>query len=678
MTDAIIDLDELPRRVRRVENVWIPMLDGARLAARMWLPEDAEERPVPAILEYIPYRKRDMTRSRDEQMHAFFAGHGYAAVRVDLRGSGESDGVLEDEYLQRELDDGVAVIEHLARQPWCTGAVGVIGKSWGGFNGLQLAALAPEPLKAVISVCSTDDRYADDVHHMGGCLLGDNLSWGSVMFAYNSMPPDPEIVGERWRDMWHERLEGSGLWLEKWLRHQLRDDYWKHGSICEDFSRVKAPVLAVSGWADGYSNAVFRLLKGLRGPRMGLIGPWGHKYPHQGVPGPAIDFLGEAVRWWDEHLKGEDTGIMQEPMLRVWMQESMAPTTSYSHRPGRWVGEPAWPSPNIERRQHPLGDRVIGDTDHRPAETSRFVVHSPLTVGLFAGKWCSYTGAPDLPGDQRHEDGGALVFDSAPLDEPLEILGSPMVEIELESDEPVATLAVRLSDVHPDGRATRVTYGLLNLTHRESSEAPSPLEPGRRYRVRVRLNEVAQQFPAGHRLRVAVSSSYWPIAWPPPRAATLIIYGGVSTLDLPVRAPRPDDERALGFGPPRHPPPPPTRRVREERHRWRVHHDLAAHEAELEVIKDEGVVYLSDVDLELERSTTERYSSRQDEFDSARGEVYAKWGMQRGDWHAWTETRTVLTSSESDFHVHATLDAYEGERRVFSRTWNLAIPRVLV
>ncbi|MCB2174053.1 CocE/NonD family hydrolase, partial [bacterium] len=290
---------EFPHQIKKIENVWIPMPDGVRLAARLWLPRDSETTPVPAILEYIPYRKRDSTRSRDTQIYSYFAGHGYAGVRVDIRGSGDSDGVLLDEYLQQELDDGLAILQWLERQPWCNGRIGMMGISWGGFNGLQIAALRPPQLKAVISVSSTDDRYADDVHHMGGCLLGDNLSWASTMFSYNSCPPDPAVVGGRWRDMWFARLRGSGLWLEKWLRHQRRDAYWRHGSVCEDFAAIQCPVMAVSGWADGYSNAVFRLLEGLSVPCRGLVGPWGHKYPHVGQPGPAIGFLQEAVRWWD-------------------------------------------------------------------------------------------------------------------------------------------------------------------------------------------------------------------------------------------------------------------------------------------------------------------------------------------------------------------------------------------
>ena len=263
-----------PHEVEELDHVWIPMADGVHLAARVWLPKNAADNPVPAILEYIPYRKSDHTRPRDDLNHPYFAGHGYASVRVDIRGSGDSEGVLEDEYTAAELEDGVAIINWLADQDWCDGNVGMIGISWGGFNGLQIAALHPEALKAVITVCSTDDRYADDVHYMGGCMLADNLSWASIMFAGNSCPPDPAVVGDRWREMWLERLKGSGLWLDQWTRHQHRDAFWKHGSVCEDFSRIQCPIYAVSGWADGYSNAVFRLLANIDAPTKGLVGPW--------------------------------------------------------------------------------------------------------------------------------------------------------------------------------------------------------------------------------------------------------------------------------------------------------------------------------------------------------------------------------------------------------------------
>ena len=194
------------------EHVWITLSDGCRLGARLWLPDAASANPVPAILEYIPYRKRDGTRGRDEPMHGYYAQHGYAAVRVDMRGSGESDGHLADEYLQQEQDDALEVIAWIAAQPWCTGAVGMMGKSWGGFNALQMAARRPPALKAIITTNSTDHRYTDDIHYMGGCLLNDNLWWGSIMARLPKPPARPENrLARGWRERWLEEDRDPAL-----------------------------------------------------------------------------------------------------------------------------------------------------------------------------------------------------------------------------------------------------------------------------------------------------------------------------------------------------------------------------------------------------------------------------------------------------------------------------------
>ncbi len=670
-------VDTLPYPVRTIEHVWIPMTDGVRLAARLWLPEGAARAPVPAILEYIPYRRRDSTRARDDTLHGYFAGHGYACVRVDLRGSGDSEGILEDEYLPQELEDGATTIDWISQQPWCDGDVGMIGISWGGFNGLQIAALRPAALRAVVSVCSTDDRYADDVHHMGGCLLGDNLSWASTMLAYNSLPPDPEIVGEPWREMWLQRLRGSGLWLAKWLTHQRRDAYWCHGSICEDWGAVECPVMAVSGWADGYSNAVFRLLAHLRGPRLGLIGPWSHKYPHQGVPGPAIGFLQECLRWWDQWLRGIETGIMREPVLRAWMQHSVPPTTFYATRPGHWVGESSWPSSRIRTQPYTLVWPGLLDASGATAAGQPMDVQSPLSVGLFAGKWCSYAATPDLPHDQREEDGGALVFTTLPLSEPLEILGAPQIELNLRVNRPVAMVAARLSDVLPDDQVTRVTYGLLNLTHRDGSAEPTPMAPGRWYRVCITLNHIAQRFPTGHRLRLSLSTSYWPLAWPPPEPVRLAVETGTSRLLLPVRPPRIGDGD-IAFAEAEGAQATQRRQLTTPHHNWRVIRDLATDESTLEIINDDGTVCFPEIDLELERKAFEWYRYRGAEHNSARGETLWERGLRRGPWSVRTISRTLLTSTPTHFSIHAQLDAFEGERRVFAETWNEDIARDLV
>ncbi|UTO62072.1 CocE/NonD family hydrolase [Streptomyces rapamycinicus] len=673
-------VSNLPCATEEEEHITIPMSDGVRLSARVWRPTSSDEEPVPAVLEYIPYRKRDLTSVRDSVHHPYIAGHGYACVRVDLRGTGESEGVLTDEYLGQEQTDAEEILAWLAERPWCDGATGMMGISWGAFAALQVAARRPPSLRAIVIASFTDDRYADDMHYMGGALLSDNLAEAGTMFAYATCPPDPAVVGERWRGMWHERLENARPWVLEWLRHQRRDDYWRHASVCEDYQAVRCPVLASSGWADGYSNAVTRLLGNLDVPRKGLIGPWSHKYPHLGEPGPAIGYLQEVVRWWDHWLKGVDNGVMDGPMLWTWMQDSVPPSTSYEERPGRWIAEPRWPSPNVEPVVHPLtGYRIADPGDTPPGQEARgepLTVQSPLSVGQFAGKWASYNAPPDLPYDQREEDGGSLVFQTDPLAERVEILGSPSVELELSASEPVAMVAARLSDVAPDGRATRVTYGLLNIAHRETVGDPEPLEPGRRYRARVRLNGVAQAFPPGHRIRLSLSTSYWPLAWPPPRPALLTVYEADSALTLPLRRTSAGEDRPQRpFGEPEGTPPAATTRITPHEERWDVKRDLVGYRSELEIVKDAGTLRFDDIGLDVGRRAYERYTAVADDFGSVGGESTWTMRFHRDDWDVRVVTSTVLRSSETEFFVDATLDGYEGDRRVFSRTWNETLPR---
>jgi len=667
-----------PSPVREIEHCWIPLRDGCRLAARIWLPAGAEVAPVPAILEYIPYRKRDLTRARDEPMHGYFAGHGYAAVRVDVRGSGDSDGVLLDEYHEQELEDGEEVIRWIASQPWCTGAVGMMGKSWGGFNALQIAARRPEALRAVIAVCGSDDRYADDAHYMGGCLLNENLTWGSVLLTLSALPPDPLIVGDAWRASWLARLTRGVFFPEVWLRHQGRDAYWQHGSVCEDFQRIACPVYAIGGWADAYTNAIPRLLAGLLSPRKGLVGPWSHNYPHNGVPGPAIGFLQEARRWWDHWLKGIDTGIMNEPPYRVWMQESVPPRSSYGVRPGRWVAEPSWPSPRITTRRYALNPGGLGETS---GPETRLPWRSAAALGLAAGEWCSDGGEGDAPGDQREDDAGSLTFDSEPLAERLEILGAPVVALELTVDRPAAFVVARLSEVFPDGSSTRVTHGCLNLTHRSSHEYPEPLEPGRRYTVRLPLRDIAHAFAPGHRLRLALSTTYWPTLWPSPEPVTLAVFAGAGHLELPVRPPAAEDDRLRPFEDPEGAPLPAYSELRPARSSRTIDRNTATGEVTYTIATEDGgfgaagPARLHAIDLEVGHTMRRCYRSRPDDPLAARSEVADEITLRRGEWSVRVATETSLTSTGATFELAGKLEAHAGEALVLSRRWHRRIPR---
>jgi uncharacterized protein len=673
---------DFPRTVRIIENIWIPLSNGTRLAARIWLPDDAVNAPVPALLEYLPYRKRDFMRSRDGPMHHYFAGHGYASVRVDIRGSGDSDGLTLDEYTKTEHDDAIAVIEWLAAQPWCNGAVGMFGISWGGFNSLQVAARAPSSLKAIITLCAADDRYADDAHYMGGCLLNENLIWGTAFLMYNAMPPDPEIVGGNWRKMWQERLDNAVLFPADWLRHQRRDAYWKHGSICENYDAVRCPVYAIGGWADGYSNAVPRLLEGLTVPRKGLIGPWSHSFPHNSVPGPTIGFLQEALRWWDHWLKGINTGIMQEPQLRVWMQDGVPPQARYEIRPGRWVAENAWPSSRIGSRT--LALEAGGFLVARAANETRLEIQSPPATGIAGGNWCAFGSEGEMPIDQRADDGRSLVFDSEPLAEPVEILGAPSLRLVFDSDRPIAQAIVRLNDVFPDGASTRVTYGVLNLTHRESHENPEPLVPHRRTEAVVRLNDIAHSFAVGNRIRIAISTAYWPILWPAPEAVTLGVYAGASTLDLPVRPQHAKDAELRSFDPPETGPGNSARILRESTLRRTIERDLVTGDVIYRIFNDGGefdgaaLVRLEDIDLEAGFALLQRYCIGDSDPLSARAEIAAHALLHRKEWMPELRGWVACRATRDAFIVTARLDANESGKQILTRAWEEIIPRDLI
>ncbi|MDP9139052.1 MAG: CocE/NonD family hydrolase [Pseudomonadota bacterium] len=668
---------DFPFRTEIDDDVRISMRDGTHLAARIWRPVGSERTPVPAILEYLPYRRRDGTAERDALTHPYFAGHGYACVRVDMRGSGDSEGVLLGEYLRQEQEDGLDIIAWLSAQPWCSGNVGMIGISWGGFNGLQMAALRPAALKAVVSVCSTDDRYADDIHFMGGCLLLDKLTWGSTMFSLNTAPPDPEVVGPAWRDMWMRRLEESGLWLETWLSRQRRDEFYTHGSICEDWSAIECPVFAVGGWADGYTNSIFRLLANLKGPRRALIGPWGHKYPHFANPGPQIGFLQECLRWWDKWLKGIETDVMEEPMLRAWMEEPARPKPHYDEKPGRWIAEADWPAGHIA----PVRMRLSPGRLAEPGEESspRAVsISSPQTTGLFAGKWCPYGMWPDQPLDQRAEMGGQAIFDSDPLPSAVEILGIPVVTLDIAADRPNGIVAVTLCEVFPDGAATRITYGLLNLTHRDSHAHPEALEPGRRYRVTISLNAIAHRFGHGNRLRVALSTAYWPLVWPSPEAVTLTVFCDASELSLPVRAPQALD-RSLGPLPQAQSAPQLAQQVLQRGgSSWNANLDVFTGETTVRRVADDGIRLIEGIGLEVGFRSEHDYTIKADDPLSARLETRYRRHYRRGEWKVASETRIVLTSTASHFHLAAKLVASEGDEPVASKEWTAEIPRDLV
>ncbi len=673
--------DNLASHYREIENVWIPMPDGVRLAARIWLPIDADKKPVPAIWNYCPYFKRSFTRLGDDMRFPYYAANGYACIRVDIRGSGDSDGNPMDEYVKQEQDDALEVIKWIASQPWCTGSVGMEGLSWSGFSSLQVAARRPPALKAIITHCSTDDRYLDDAHYKGGAILHDMFNWGSLFWTIQAHPSDPEITGQQnWRERWLKRLNAVDLNLANWLEHQRRDDFWKHGSVSEDYNQIECAVYAIGGWVDAYTNSVFRLMEHLKAPSKGLVGPWTHDYPHSAVPKPDIDYLSEALRWWDHWLKGVDTGIMKEPKLRVWMQDK-AIYEDLMEIPGYWAAEESWPSNRIKNKSYFLhGNRTL--TTNASTDIKLELLPSQ-TVGLSSGNWCPSGGtssddmAMEAAQDQRMDDARSLSFDSEPLSEDFEILGAPELTIDLSVDKPVALIAVRLNEVLPTGLSNRVSYGILNLTHRDSHEMPEALVPGKRYRIKVKLDYAGHIFNAGNRLRIAISTSYFPLILPSPEPVTLSLYAGAGHIDLPVRPKRLEDANLHDFG--KAFVPPVEAELLESKSGSRiVEWDVAK---KLQTIHHNGSrskVLIKATNTAVFVANDITYTIKDDDPTSASIEQKATWGSERGNWKPRVDSLAKVSLTKDHIILMGEMNAFYGEEKVFTKKWDRKIPRDLV
>ncbi|MER6122887.1 CocE/NonD family hydrolase [Streptomyces sp. NPDC001795] len=647
-------------------DFWIPLQDGTRLYARAWRPPTGE--PVPALLEYLPYRLTDYTAPRDRQRHPWYAGHGYASVRVDVRGHGNSDGLPADEDSAIALSDGVEVVEWLAAQPWCNGRVGMFGISWGGFVSLRIAALAPEPLKAVVTVCATDDRYDNDVHYLGGSVLACGMhTRTATLLAFAARPPDPRYVGAVWRDAWLGRLAALDPPVHTWLAHQTRDDHWRHGSVREDYGAVRAAVLAVGGWHDPYRDSVLRLVEHLPADRVrGLIGPWAHQYPDRGrPPGPAIGFLQETLRWWDHWLKGKDTGVMAEPLLRAYISDSHPPARVHDVLPGRWVGELSWPSPHVTPVSYALRGAPV-------------LVRSPLHTGLDAGGVVPRGDDADLPPDQREEDARSACFEFEAAEETW-VLGRPRVRLRLTSSVPRGQVVARLCDVAPDGTSTLVTRGALNLSARHGPDRAVPWTPGATEDLAFELNGIGHAFPPGHRIRLAVSSAYWPWLWPQPGSETgLTLDPAGSALELPVRTR--ESGADIAFGEPEHSEPLGVSRpatLDEPRPERLVVRDVAKGEWLLVVDPRRNGTRVYPDGLEVTEDTLEAYTIEDADPLTARTRSDRSIRLHRPEagWDARVETHSGITCTATDFVVSNELVCKDGDEVVFHRTWEKRVPR---
>ena len=659
--------DHQASAVEVVETMWIDLPGRPRLAARVWLPVTATAQPVPAVLEFLPYRRRDGTAARDESTYPALARAGYAGVRVDTRGTGDSDGLYDDEYSETELADAEAVIAWIAEQPWCDGAVGMMGISWGGFNALQVAARRPPALRAVVSIASSVDRYNDDIHYRNGCHLGAHLGWATTVLGYMARPPDSDVVGDRWREMWLQRLNAIEPASFTWMAHQRRDEFWKRGSIVDDFAAVQVPALMIAGWADGYRNTPAKAVVGLGGSSKALNGPWIHKYPHFAFPRPRIDFHAEAVRWWDRWLRGLQNGADDLPQQRAFISQEVRQDERAEREPGRWVARDFGGDDTHLR----LDITAAGLWSSTTGDRREVVVDTDQTCGADGGVFFVVDPATELPGDQQVDDAAAVVFDTSVLTEAIDVLGRARLRLRVAIDQPQGNVIARLEDVHPDGTSHRVALGMLNLAHRGGNESPVPMEPGVFETVDLLLDDTGYRFVAGHRIRLAISTAYFPMVLPPPTRARATIAGDESYLELPTPTDLVDIEMPE--------PPEALLPVYEQLTPGSSLRDVTRSDdgatVTTSIFSDTGEVVHPTNGMVWREVHASVASITADDPLSFECEEELTVVRRRAGIETSAIARGRLTATAEEWRIEATLAAYENDNVVFDRAWSKDIPR---
>ena len=647
----------------RLENTWIPMKDGVRLAVTLYMPDSAKVgEKFPAVLEYHPYRKDDATASRDYPLYTYFARRGYVCARVDIRGFGNSEGVPPDrEYSEQEQLDGLQILSWLAHQPWSNGNVGMMGISWSGFNSVQLAMRNPPELKAILAVDATAELFHDDVHYVDGMAHIDefelNMDMAPGMTGAPDYTLDEKVLGPRF---------DAPPWSLLYLRHQRDGPFWR--SPVRPLGEIKVPCFLIGGLLDGYRDSIPAMLEQTKAPIKAIIGPWNHTFPNDAVPGPQIEWRDQAVRWWDYWLKGRDTGVLQDPRLIIYMQHWHPPDPNLENVPGEWRREDGWPPTGVQNKiffaqpNHSLAD----SSSERDVHQLKYIP----SVGVESGFWWG-----ELLSDPRPVDAFSLVYDSAPLKEEVAILGDPHALLQASATAPLADWFARLSDVAPDGTVTQITGAGLNGAQRESMSELRDLQPGKTYALDITMHLTSWVFPKGHLIRLAVSNALWPMVLPTPYSMTTSLeLGGTndSRLVLPVvpvhgapapafEAPQPFEERkdikSIGFPWPGE---------------WTVERDEARQKTTVHWKGKSETDYRWGKATDFENLTYDTDDAHPN-ISSVRGEAESIFALQ-GRELRWRGHLSV-TTDQKNFYYKYTRELLKDGEIVKQKTWQETIPR---
>ncbi len=519
------------------------MPDGVRLAATSYIPVARHRgETFPVLLEYLPYRKDDTFYVVDYSFFSYQAQLGFITVKVDIRGTGASEGdIPEREYSDIEMQDCEEIIKQLAARKPANGNVGMLGVSWSGFNALQMAMRRPPALKAIHAVHASDDLFHDDVHYIDGNLHLDPYH----LYICHELGL-PRTPGYKFDDEYFAQRFNHRPWIFTYLKNQLDGPFWRQKSLREDFSQIDIPVYLVGGLLDGYRSATVRMFQELEVPVRCDIGPWDHSCPDEGAPGPNYEWQKRLGEWFNRYLRPDAKPATQksrglqtrrkqqtEKELLVYVRHGHKPDVDIEQVPGYWRRDtlPAQGGENHKLFLSPgkLVSKSLPSTDDTTngAVELRYKAFS----GTAAGTWWGNT-----TGDMAADDADSLVFDSAPMRKVKQIIGTPHLSVAVKASSSKAKWSVRLEDVAPDGSVTLITGGLFNPAHRMNRLEPTLPAPDSVYQLDLPLQFTTWTFQKGHKIRLAITNAQFPITWPSAElmVSTVFANGKTAALTLPV------------------------------------------------------------------------------------------------------------------------------------------------
>jgi len=493
-----------------IRDDWITLPDGVRLSVTYYQPvAQKSDELFPVLLEMLPYRKDDLSKPSAHPSYDFFARKGLALAKVDIRGTGSSEGQLPTrEYSPQEIDDGVAVIAALAELPWSNGNVGMWGISWGGFNSIQVALRNPPQLKAILVAHASDDLFANDVHYTDG-IFGLDEYILSINHLTGFMRSPEYVVDEAYFSNRFDREP----WIFNYVRNSEYGDFWSSGSLKGQYENLNIPTYLIGGLLDGYRDTLPHVLENSTTPTRAILGPWPHAWPHSVAPGPDWEWREDASQWWSHWLVDSEESKQQEfesNSFRVFLRSGENSLEGSEELGGQWL-ESAWPLPGsqIEVASFYPSTNSAMQADIPAGETAIISLTNNPGAGIELGEWWG-----ELTPAMNTVDSDAMVFDSEPVAEAIRLIGEPSVFLDAASDATDGNWIVRLEDVSPEGVVTKITGGAINGQLRDSISNGAKLSPNQFYQMHIPLRMTTWTFQPGHRVRLALSNSAFPMFWP--------------------------------------------------------------------------------------------------------------------------------------------------------------------